>query len=1103
VYNLNIMTWILGLFASPPFFIMPTYWLGWLGLVCMSVGLVWIGWSWYEGPGEMLRRRWWLFLLLAVLTPLTALTLALLPTWTVRPLPGVPLDAQSPALVLLSALPWLLAAGLLGPVPAGLLGLFSGLLSGLFNTHSPFTVLETAALALAFGAAVRQRYRTLFYRILRHPLGAAIVLSVVFIPVYMLSAFLGVNGGIAVRLDYALTQTWPLILARGVELCLGAIFAEILFVTRGRWWGRKGELIPSPAEVSLQTRFFYGTVPLVFVLFFVLTVGDWLVAGNAARRMVTERLASSARIATDSLPYFIETGQSLVMTMAAPELVDAPPEQRSDLLAQRVRSVPFFRQLIVFDLNGNVLGGYPENNPERLSLADEETAAVALASRGVAVQTYAVNAELGGTSAQIVFIALIPNAEGQPAGVLLGRTDLVSTPFTQPALRALDEIKDLRGGGKILDENQQVLFPLENQTIEKYGGDLPAKEGLVEDTSSTGTRQYTYYQPAVGRPWSVVVSVPAEVAQELALEIAVPLLVTLLVVSILAFVLLRFGLRAVTSTVRLLSAQAARISVGDLDRPVQVRGADEVARLAEAFEQMRTSLKARLDELNRLLVVSQGVAANLEIHGAVRPILAASLVENSSMSRVVLIHEVTLDLRQDMPVSIGAGPSADLFAYLDGQIFELMRQQDLLTIPNVGRMRRLNIPNGRPYPGALLAIAIKHESRYFGAFWIAYDQPHNFSEEEIRFLSTLCGEIALAAASARLYATAEVGRQRLEGVLASTPEPVLVIDEQNRLLLLNPAALQAPGLVVNASEGKPIQDAIALPELVAQIIGPMDGRISSREITLPNGRIYYSSVAPVAVEGRPVGRICLLRDITHFKELDQLKSDFVATVSHDLRSPLTLVRGYATMLQMVGELNEQQKGYTKKILGGIENMSRLVSNLLDLGRIEAGIGLQIERVVVAQVMDEVVNSLQLQATQKEIALSVEVPGETAGLVIEADRALLQQALYNLVENAIKYTSVNGQVRLRLEPRPATVLYQVIDNGIGIAPIDLPRLFEKFYRSGRREAYQQRGSGLGLAIVKSIAERHTGRVWVDSTLGKGSVFSLELPIRQAETVLGKV
>jgi len=132
--------------------------------------------------------------------------------------------------------------------------------------------------------------------------------------------------------------------------------------------------------------------------------------------------------------------------------------------------------------------------------------------------------------------------------------------------------------------------------------------------------------------------------------------------------------------------------------------------------------------------------------------------------------------------------------------------------------------------------------------------------------------------------------------------------------------------------------------------------------------------------------------------------------------------------------------------------------------------------------------------------------ETAGSnkkpVIDADKALIQQALYNLIENAIKYTAVGGQVKVRLEGRQNSVLVEVQDTGIGIAPLDLPHLFEKFYRSGRREAHQQRGTGLGLAIVKSIAERHGGRVWVDSQLGKGSVFSLEVPCEQIQTSNGE-
>ena len=1091
-----------ALFGQQPYLIFPTVIWGWLGWALMFIGLVLLGWRWWENPVEISRKRWWLILLLIMVTPIAATVLGVRIPADVRPLPGgIPLDSGAPALMFFAALPYVLGAGLLAPLPAAILGGMTGLILGGYDTHSSFTIWEIAAIALIYSTAVRQRYRTPFFALLRHPAAAGVFIALVSGPLFMVSALFGVNGGLAVRLDYALTQTWPLILARGTELILASLVAELIFALRADWWGRKGDLLPSPAAVSLQTRFIYGTAPLVAILFIVLTLGDWLVAGNVARQMVDDRMSSTAKVAADSIPYFLDTGQGLIKSMASPDLLSAPAEQIQNLLQKRLRSVPYFNQLTLLDASGGTaVAGYPHPDLAYLAMTAEESAGIKLALQGVDVQTYAVPARTGETSAQISFIALVRAENGQIGGVLIGRTDLSTNPFTLAAIRALEGLKNIRdnksGEGMILDENLRVLYPTTSKNLDVYSGKIPDASGPYEETSTAGTRRYSFYMPAQGRPWSIILSVPAELTQEMALDIAIPLLVSLIIISIAAFVLLRLGLNSVTETVRLLSAQAALISVGDLERPVRVRGEDEIARLADSFEKMRLALKARLDELNRLLVVSQGVAANLEIHAAVRPILIAGLVEGASAARVALIQDVTLETGQDAPVSFGAGPSSDLFAYLDSQLFEMMHQQELLMIPNVARMRRLNIPSGRPQPGALLAMTIRHENFYYGTFWVAFDQPHNFTEEEIRFVTTLSGQVALAAGSARLYATAEVGRQRLEGVLDSTPDPVLVIDEQSRLLLLNPAALQTPGLVASTTPGQPVQEVILVPDLLSLLIGSLNGRINSREITLSNNRVYYATVAAVTAEGRQMGRICLLRDITHFKELDQLKSEFVATVSHDLRSPLTLMRGYATMLQMVGDLNEQQRGYTKKILGGVENMTRLVNNLLDLGRIEAGIGLQIEKVQISQVVDEVMTSLQLQATQKEIQLSQEANPEIGPLIVEVDRALMQQALYNLVENAIKYTSQSGQVRVKVERRSTTLLFQVIDNGIGIAPLDLPRLFEKFYRSGRREAYQQRGSGLGLAIVKSIVERHNGRAWVDSQLGKGSVFSMEIPLHQS-------
>jgi signal transduction histidine kinase len=154
----------------------------------------------------------------------------------------------------------------------------------------------------------------------------------------------------------------------------------------------------------------------------------------------------------------------------------------------------------------------------------------------------------------------------------------------------------------------------------------------------------------------------------------------------------------------------------------------------------------------------------------------------------------------------------------------------------------------------------------------------------------------------------------------------------------------------------------------------------------------------------------------------------------------------------------------------------------------------VEHVTVLDIIERVTSALQLQANQKNIDLNVELSKDMPNAV-EADQALLHQAVYNLIENAIKYTPDKGRVTIRTSSQPDYLIFAVEDSGIGIPTEDLPRLFEKFYRGKQREARAQHGSGLGLAIVHSIAESHGGRVWVDSTVGKGSTFYLQIPISQ--------
>jgi PAS domain S-box-containing protein len=1095
------MTPIFTLLSPSPYLESLQGWVGWLGFLALLSVTVVLLWKWRKYNRFSEKRQKLLFLALVVSTPLASLFLGIqLPAGNALPPPEVHIDATGPAVMIFSTLPWVLAGSMLGPLPTAILAALSGLFLALFSSHNPLTVLELALLGTLFSVAVRQPYRTLIFRLLRRPPVAALLVEILYPAIHLLVTILAVRGLLVSRLDYAFSNLPGATLAMAIQLFIPAIFSAITAQVMPGVWGVSEPLLPSPAEKSLQTRFLINMAPLALILILTLMAGDWYIAGRAARSMLEARMANAAQMAAENVPYFLEAGQNLILQLATdPRLLTDDLPELSQALSQDIKAVPFFNQLTVYDSSGTILASYPTSNYTGYQSPVEEQIGIQLAlANGVPFQTFSVPPAAGQTTAQVSFVATLFGSNQTIHGVLIGRSDLATNPFTKPLLASLNSQAGTDGEGYLLDENNRILVsPNPALVMTSYSESVSDSSKFYDETAPDGTRMLVYFQPAEGRPWSIVLQVPARRAQQLALDIAAPLLAMILLLAVVAIVVLRVGLRVVTASLGNLGTEADLIAQGKLDNPLPVQGEDEVGQLRRAFEQMRIGLKARLDELNRLLVVSQGVASSLEISEAVQPVLEAALATGASMSRVVLTPSAIPDLGGDSsaPVYFGLGLAQNLYHELDEQILALTRQQDRLVLPSLVRPRLLNFVPGLPRPESIFAIALRHENLYYGALWLAYDQSHIFSEEQVRFLTTLGSQAALAAANARLFLNTEIGRQRLAAILASSPDPVLVTDQHDRLLLANPAAWQALGLGMDTGKGQPIEQVISQGELV-DLLRASSAEKQTKEIPLPDGRVYLATATPVLAEGQRVGRVGVLRDVTHFKELDALKSDFVSTVSHDLRSPLTLMRGYATMLEMVGQLNEQQTSYVGKIITGVESMARLVNNLLDLGRIEAGIGLQLEMIPVQDVIERVVGALQLQAAQKRIQLTTDIPGRSIPL-IEADQALLQQALHNLVENAIKYTRPEGKVHVCVQVKPIGMVFEVIDNGIGISPVDQPRLFEKFYRGAQQAAKEQRGTGLGLAIVKSIAERHGGRVWAESQLGKGSTFYLNLPLRQTK------
>ncbi|MFW6230288.1 MAG: sensor histidine kinase, partial [Halanaerobium sp.] len=238
--------------------------------------------------------------------------------------------------------------------------------------------------------------------------------------------------------------------------------------------------------------------------------------------------------------------------------------------------------------------------------------------------------------------------------------------------------------------------------------------------------------------------------------------------------------------------------------------------------------------------------------------------------------------------------------------------------------------------------------------------------------------------------------------------------------------------------------------------------------------------------------VTLLEDITRLKEIDQLKSDFISTVSHEFRTPLTSITMALNMLidEDVGSINIDQEELLQNSLDDCERLTNLVEDLLDLSKMESGkIELDIRPVNLKKLTQNTIEHFEEQAEEKSIKLYVDEMSED--LMVEVDPNKISWVISNLVSNALRYTEANDEIKISASQRGKSVYVEVFDTGMGIKKSDLNRIFEKFFRSDNNEA--KTGSGLGLAIVKEIITAHNGRIWADSEKGSWTKFTFSIPL----------
>jgi two-component system phosphate regulon sensor histidine kinase PhoR len=389
--------------------------------------------------------------------------------------------------------------------------------------------------------------------------------------------------------------------------------------------------------------------------------------------------------------------------------------------------------------------------------------------------------------------------------------------------------------------------------------------------------------------------------------------------------------------------------------------------------------------------------------------------------------------------------------------------------------------------------------------------------EEIRHHDELAGlRRALNETAVRLQRTIQSltdERNRSAAILRSMVEGVAVVGRDERVIFCNRAFCEAVGVPEDGCQGRSLVEVARpteLPVAVRQALA--GGEVVSDEITVGTVRPknYAVTAAPVRTEagrGESAGAVLVLHDITELRRLERVRRDFVANVSHELKTPLTAIQGFAeTLLSGALEDAENNRRFVEIIRDHATRMAALTSDLLKLSQIEAGrLDMEIRPVQLADLISGCVETVRLRAEQKQLSLAVECPPSVPP--VSADPQHLRDVLENLLNNAVQYTPSGGRITVSVYPEAAldgrrapptsdgakpAVVVTVADTGIGIPEAHQHRVFERFYRVDRDRSREVGGTGLGLAITKHIVEAHGGRIWLESEVGKGSRFHFTVP-----------
>jgi signal transduction histidine kinase len=564
------------------------------------------------------------------------------------------------------------------------------------------------------------------------------------------------------------------------------------------------------------------------------------------------------------------------------------------------------------------------------------------------------------------------------------------------------------------------------------------------------------------------------------------------------------------------------------------------AALEERVRDRTRELEAEKERLATIHDISKEVSKVLDLdtllHTSLELLAGIIHAEHAS---IMLVEEENSNLMMTRAV-LGVPPSTNYtrFAFGTGIAGWVAQHREAQLIDDVNIDDRwVSIPGGslRKREGSMLATPLTFQGNVLGVLSFSHPTVGFFHEGHLRLVNASAGAIATGINNANLYTmiTKEAERRyelldkqqreasQVNAILQSLSDGVIVCNPEGGVLLANPAAARI--------FQRGVEDLLLwkLHDLLHRYLGPRVVEMPLDEVlTRPLGannqprmfdtttkvgqKVVSLTLGPVISEGGQVlAGLLVLRDITREVEADRLKVEFIGTMSHELRTPMTAIKGFTQLLSMggLGPLNETQREFVNTIYQNTERMIALINDVLDITKIESGsVDLELRALHLAEALSGVMSELQTLIADRKHELVITIP---PGLpLVRADAHRFHQILFNLLANAVKYTPRQGKIMI--EAREASykdlpenvregvnaerryVLIDVRDTGVGIDQYDLPRIFDRFYRTENPLKIEAGGTGLGLSLVRPLVELMGGRIWVESVINQGSCFSFVLP-----------